>query len=240
MCLRYEFPLSKATGKIRIKERLAFSDYGIPVPPTKTIMTHKHYIEWQIGYDTLVDSNEEYHFIGANGKRKQIYELSEFLEFGLKCKLIDLEALKVLKYEIENNKDFIECREAITRSNFTKETINNLTFLKSSVSYPLLIHQFSNKDLLCEIIIKEKQYAVGIMPMLYFCVALSSLKDSKNQSFVGRYIQNKENGYLEINKQNIEVFIQMFRIFGMLSKTHQYDCLQILNYLIKIDSIKKL
>lgn len=40
------------------------------------------------------------------------------------------------------------------------------------------------------------------MPMLYFCVALSSLKDSKNQSFVGRYIQNKENGYLEINKQN--------------------------------------
>ena len=71
------------------------------------------------------------------------------------------------------------------------------------------------------------------MPMLYFCVALSSLKDSKNQSFVGRYIQNKENGYLEINKQNIEVFIQMFRIFGMLSKIHQYDCLQILNYLIK-------
>lgn len=45
MCLKYEFPLSKVTGKIRIKERLAFSDYGIPVPPTRTIITHKHYIE---------------------------------------------------------------------------------------------------------------------------------------------------------------------------------------------------
>lgn len=111
--------------------------------------------------------------------------------------------------------------------------MNNLTFfLKSSVSYPLLVHQFSNKDLLCEIIIKEKQYAVGIMSMLYFCVALSSLKDSKNQSFVGRCIQSKENGYLEINKQNIEVFTQMFSIFGMLSKTHHYDCLQILDYIL--------
>nr|WP_233706996.1 hypothetical protein [Helicobacter equorum] len=130
MCLKYEFPLSKVTGKIRIKERLAFSDYGIPVPPTRTIITHKHYIEWQIGYDKLVDGNEEYRFIGANGKRKQIYELSEFLEYVLKYKLIDCRALKVLKYEIQNNKDFIEYREKITRSNFTKEAMNNLTFFK--------------------------------------------------------------------------------------------------------------
>lgn len=233
MCLKYEFPLSKATGKIRIKERFAFSDYGIPVPPTKTIITHKHYIEWQISYDRVVNKDENHHFIGANSKRKQIYELSEFLKFGLKHNFIDFQALEALKCEIQNNKDFIENREKITRSNFTKETMNNLTFLKSNVSYPLLIYQFSNKDLLCEIIIREKQYAVGIMPMLYFCVALSSLKDSNNQSFVGRYIKSKENGYLEINKQNIEIFIQMFRIFGMLSKTHQYDCLQILNYLIE-------
>lgn len=42
--LKYKFPLSKAMGKIRIKERFAFSDYGIPVAPTQTIMTLKHYI----------------------------------------------------------------------------------------------------------------------------------------------------------------------------------------------------
>lgn len=80
--LRYKFPLSKAMGKIRIKERFAFSDYGIPVPPTQSIITHKHYIEWQIGYDRVISKGEEAHFIGANGKKKQIYELSEFLDFG--------------------------------------------------------------------------------------------------------------------------------------------------------------
>ncbi|TLD83640.1 R.Pab1 family restriction endonuclease [Helicobacter trogontum] len=233
MCLRYEFPLSKATGKIRIKERFAFSDYGTPVAPTKTIITHKHYIEWQIGYDRVVNKDENYHFIGANSKRKQIYELSEFLEFGLKNNFITSKDLKKLKQEIQNNKDFIEDREKIMRSNFTKETINNLNFFKSNVSYPLLVHQFSSKDLLCEIIIREKQRAVGVMPMLYFCVSLSSLKDADNQSFVGRQIQSKENGYLEINQQNIGVFLRMFEIFGMLSKVHQYDCMQILNYLIK-------
>ena len=93
MCLRYEFPLSKVTGKIRIKERFAFSDYGIPVAPTQTIITHKHYIEWQIGYDRVVNKDENHHFIGTNSKRKQIYELSEFLEFGLKNHFISLQDL---------------------------------------------------------------------------------------------------------------------------------------------------
>lgn len=233
MCLRYEFLLSKPTSKIRIKERFAFSDYGTPVAPTQTIITHKHYIEWQIGYDRVVNKDENHHFIGANSKRKQIYELSEFLEFGLKNHFISLQDLQKLRDEIKNNKDFIEDREKIMRSNFTKETINNLNFFKSNVSYPLLVHQFSSKDLLCEIIIREKQYAVGVMPMLYFCVSLSILKDADNKSFVGRKIQSKENGYLEINQQNIGVFLRIFEIFGMLSKVHQYDCMQILNYLIK-------
>ena len=95
--MKYEFPLSKATGKIRIKERLAFSDYGQPVAPTKTIITPKHYIEWQIGYDRIVEKNETVHFIGANGKNKQIYELSEFLHFGLQENIIKYDELKELR-----------------------------------------------------------------------------------------------------------------------------------------------
>lgn len=75
--LNYEIALSKATGKIRLKERFAFSNYGIPVPPTQTIITPKHYLKWQIGYDKIVASNDEItHFVGANNK-KRIYELSE-------------------------------------------------------------------------------------------------------------------------------------------------------------------
>ncbi|MSN97036.1 R.Pab1 family restriction endonuclease [Campylobacter sp. FMV-PI01] len=232
--LIYEFPLTKITGKIRIKERLAFNDYGVPIAPTKTIITPKHYIEWQIGYDRVIEKGENIHFIGANGKNKQIYELSEFLKFGLENSLISFEILENLKNEIGDNKIFIDEKESITRSHFVPETINNIEFLKSKVSYPLLISKFQNDDLLCEIIVREKQRAVGTIPMLYFCISLASIKDKNgNFSFIGRKINSKESGYLEINNNNILIFIKIFKIFGLLSKAHKYDCLEILNYIIQ-------
>lgn len=231
--MNYEFPLSKAMGKIRIKERFAFSDYGIPVPPTQTIITHRHYIEWQIGYDRVVSNSEECHFIGANGKKKQIYELSEFLDFGLDSGLLDIEEIIELQNNIANNQEFIDEKEQITRTNFIAESINGIEFLKSSVSYPLLVYKFQSQDVLCEIIVREKQFAVGTMPMLYFCVALSSIKDSNGESFIDRKIVSNECGYLEINVDTIHIFMQIFRIFGLLSRTHQHDCLAILGYLLE-------
>ncbi|WP_300703693.1 R.Pab1 family restriction endonuclease [uncultured Campylobacter sp.] len=231
--LRYEFPLSKVMGKIRIKERFAFSDYGIPVPPTQSIITHKHYIEWQIGYDRVISKGEEAHFIGANGKKKQIYELSEFLDFGLGSGLIDKKVIKNLINNIQNNQDLIDEKEQITRTNFITHSLGGIEFLKSSVSYPLLVYRFQSQDILCEIIVREKQFAVGTMPMLYFCLALSSIKDSSGGSFIGRRILSKECGYLEVNRDTIHIFMQIFRIFGLLSKAHKQDCLAILAYLLK-------
>ena len=230
--LKYQIPLTKISGKIRIKERLAFSDYGLPIAPTKTILSPKHYIEWQIGYDNIVESNE--HFIGANGKKKQIYELSEFLFFGLKNSLISKNEILDLKSFIENNKIFIETTQEIQRTNFIKENLAGIEFLKSKVSYPLLVHQFQNKDILCEIIVREKQRAVGVMPMLYFCVPMSALYDRNGtQNFIGREVKSKELGYLYIDKNNISIFVQMFKIFGILSANHKHDCLEILKYILR-------
>lgn len=168
---KYEIPLTKIAGKIRIKERLTFSDYGLPIAPTKTIITAKHYLEWQIGYDNVVINNE--HFIGANGKKKQIYELSEFLLFGFENSFISKAEIISLKNFIETNNIFVENTQEIQRTNFVKENLVGIDFLKSKVSYPLLVYQFKQRDILCEIIIKEKQRAVGIMPMLYFCLPMS-------------------------------------------------------------------
>ena len=231
--LKYEIPLTKISGKIRIKERLAFSDYGLPIAPTKTILSPKHYIEWQIGYDNIVENNE--HFIGANGKKKQIYELSEFLLFGLKNSFISQNEILDLKNFIENNEIFVETTQEIQRTNFIEENLAGIEFLKSKVSYPLLVHQFQNKDILCEIIVREKQRAVGVMPMLYFCVPMSAIYDKNGtQNFIGREVKSKEQGYLYIDKNNISIFIQMFKIFGILSANHKHDCLEILNYILRI------
>lgn len=106
-----------------------------------------------------------------------------------------------------------------------------IEFLQSSVSYPLLVHNFSDKDMICEIIVREKQFAVGTMPMLYFCVELGVLKDKNNSTFIGRAVQSGESGFLEISDKNRDIFMQMFRIFALLSKSHKHDCLAILGYL---------
>lgn len=230
--LKYKIPLTITGSKIRIKERLAFSDYGLTIAPTKTILSPKHYIEWQIGYDNIVENNE--HFIGANGKKKQIYELSEFLLFGLKNFLISKNEILDLKNFIEKNKVFVENTQEIQRTNFIKENLAGIEFLKSKVSYPLLVHQFQNKDVLCEIIVREKQRAVGVMPMLYFCVPMSALYDRNGtQNFIGREVKSKELGYLYIEKNNISIFVQMFKIFGILSANHKHDCLEILKYILE-------
>ncbi len=130
---------------IRIKERFAFSDYGIPIAPTQTIIARNHYIEWQIGYDRVASKDEIFHFIGANGKKKQIYELSEFLEFGLNSNLISVEEIIKLQSNIKDNQEFIDEREQIIRTNFIKKSINGIEFLRSNVSYPLLVYKFKIK-----------------------------------------------------------------------------------------------
>ena len=175
--------------------------------------------------------SENYHFIGANGKAKQIYELSAFLAYALQSGIITNDEIASLKQSIQNNNDFIDERAQITRTHFVQERIAGVDFLKSSVSYPLLVHKFSDKDMICEIIVREKQFAVGTMPMLYFCVALEALKDKNNGTFIGRVVRSGESGFLEISDKNIAIFMQMFRIFGLLSKSHKHDCLAILEYL---------
>ncbi|ENV8235737.1 hypothetical protein QMK11_01600 [Campylobacter jejuni] len=42
----YELPLTSVAGKIRIKQRSAFNDYGLSVAPTKININVKHYVEW--------------------------------------------------------------------------------------------------------------------------------------------------------------------------------------------------
>ena len=84
----------------------------------------------------------------------------------------------------------------------------------------------------CEIVIREKQKAKGIMPMLYFCLPMSTIYDKNCQIFVGRKIDQNEKGYLFIDKSNIHIFMQMFKIFGILSSSHKHDCLQILDCIL--------
>ncbi|MGX3010212.1 R.Pab1 family restriction endonuclease [Helicobacter sp. 23-1044] len=231
--VNYALPLTAVAGKVRIKERNTFSDYGLPIAPTKTRITIKHYIEWQIGYDEVV-AKDDFHFMGANGKPKNLFELSQIVQKFYQNGVIKKSDLLALKDNVEQNSELIENVMKIMRSNFVPRKIANMDFLESQISYPLLVHKFENDEFLSEIVVREKQRAVGIQAMLYFCFPVYLLKNANgNSDFLGRCINSKEMGFLEINQNNIHIFLKMLQIFGILSQNHKHDVIEILNFILK-------
>lgn len=235
-----EIPLTTQSGKIRVKIRNSFYEYGIPTATKQIPFSQKHYIEWQIGYDVdksdkeklALSTLQETHFVGANEKNKALYELSEYLYYFVQWGIIN-------KAEIENlcaflqklkNEDFIDSREdlQIFRSHPKQKQILDIEFYVSEVKYPLLVHKFGNFDVLVEIIIKEKQRAIGVQPMLYVCFPITELDSKDNAAFLGRVARAKECGILSLNANHKAFVLECFKIFGILSKNHNYDVLEIL------------
>ncbi|WRB27784.1 R.Pab1 family restriction endonuclease [Helicobacter pylori] len=192
-------PLTSISGKVRVKIRHAFSDYGISTATRTIPFSLKHYVEWQIGYDVPIKDkeklelttlkDEKYHFLGANNKRKTLYELSEIIYYAKQLGLISLENLEnTLKY-LEKQKQFIE-------DNFIRERFR--------------LHQFGGMD---------------------FCFSILELKTAT--PLLNRTAALKEHTLLTINKTNALVFLEMLKIFGLLSQAHHNDVLKILEKILQ-------
>ncbi|WP_066388634.1 R.Pab1 family restriction endonuclease [Helicobacter himalayensis] len=236
-----ELPLTTQSGKIRVKMRNSFYEYGIPTPTRQIPFSQKHYIEWQIGYD--VDKNDkeklalstlqETHFIGANGKNKALYELSEYLYYFYQWKIITQQEISNLYEFLSNVKsdEFLDSRSdlSILRSHPASKNILDMNFYYCEVKYPLLMHKFGNFDILLEIIIKEKQRAIGVQPMLYVCFPITELEAKENMPLLlGRIAESKECATLILDSKDKNFLLETFKIFGILSKNHNYDVLEIL------------
>ncbi len=237
-----EIPLTTTSGKIRVKERNNIYGYGQPFASRSKKFNQKNYIEWQIGYDVEITNKKielttlkNLNFDAYNGKTKAIYELSEYLYYLTTFNLFSIKQLDDLKRSIENlNEDDLISKHrhcAIKRTHPNNEIINDLDFEVLTVEYPQLIHKFGDYEIIAEITIREKQRAVGVQPMLYFCFPITELKT--DIPLIGRCAEIKEVASFEINKKNSFIILEMIKIFGMLSPSHQYDTLQILELIIK-------
>ncbi|WQU05045.1 R.Pab1 family restriction endonuclease [Helicobacter pylori] len=224
-------PLTSISGKARVKIRHAFSDYGISTATRKIPFSLKHYVEWQIGYDVPIKDkekfelttlkDEKYHFLGANNKVKTLYELSEIIYYAKQLNLISLENLEnTLKY-LEKQKQFIEDNFMITRERFRSHQFGGMDFELSRISYPLLIHSF-NDNQLSEIVIREQQYGSKTQAMLYFCFSILELKTAT--PLLNRTAALKEHALLTIHKTNALMFLEMLKIFELLSQAHHNEC----------------
>lgn len=239
-----EIPLTATSGKIRIKSRDSFYEYGMPVATKQTDFTQKHYVEWQIGYDVDITDVEklkltslcEKTFVGANGKTKALYELSEYLYFFKKEGIVsDSELEEVLSFlEKCNEEDFLETSGEfpILRTHPIERRINGVSFYCSEVKYPLLVHKIENFEILVEIVIKEKQKAVGIQPMLYICFPIVDLTCIDDDILLGRRAKTKEIAFLKLGREHKKFILESFRIFGILSKNHNKDITNILRLIL--------
>lgn len=236
-------PLTTTSGKIRIKRRSMILDYGIPHASKQKEFLQNNYIEWQIGYDVVADDSEklnlttipQHRFIAYNNKEKALYELSEYVYYLVKWQLISITQIeKIISFLQEIPVEHLielHPRCQIKRTHPQNLEISNIIFEESKVEYPLLIHKFGKYEIIAEIIIREKQRAVGTQAMLYLCFPITELKSEI--PLLGRLAKTKETAIFKIDKSNSDVFIEMLRVFGMLSISHNKDIVAILNLILK-------
>lgn len=249
-----DVPLTTITGKTRVKQRDYILGYGLPFASRQSVFNQKNYIEWQIGYDAIVPHNindfksdkfknfantsiKDINFIGNNGKNKTLYELSEYLFYFTKWNVFSKQQLQNLEIFVQSiSIDDLLDKHAhcqIKRTHPIEKKINNAKFHALTVEYPQLVHQFSGYEIIAEITIREKQRAVGSQPMLYFCFPITQLQ--ANQPLIGRCAERKEFAQFEFNENNAFIVIEMIKIFGMLSVSHQYDTMQIIQTILEYD-----
>lgn len=231
-------PMTKPTGKIRIKQRSFFAEYGAPIAPRQIGLSQSCYVEWQIGYDLLSSAeNKEktsltaYSFRNYKGELKLGYELSEIVYYAHKRGLLSDDDIRKCFDGIQDicEGGTFEETSTICRTNPKEVTINGLQFYEMRVSYPLFVHRFGKYEIFAEIMIREKQRAVGSQAMLYVCLPVTALQFGKTA--IGRTLDAKECAEWHIGKEESSLALELFRVFGMLSPKHRHDVMEILKML---------
>lgn len=237
-------PLTSPSSKIRIKERNNHFENGLPFAASSKVIHENCYIEWQIGYYVLVNNLEkaelsrlknEITFKHYKKEKKCLYELSEYIYYFYQWNFIKKKDLQeIIQRKIQSN-HFIDTHHELTvdRTNRIEKKINHLDFYYSQIKYPLLVYTHGVYKIITEITIKEKQYAIGNQPMLYFCIPIEEIQPTKeNQNLIGRTTNIKEEGLFIIDENNYQIFLKMMDIFSLLSEKHCLDVKEILTAIL--------
>jgi hypothetical protein len=231
-------PLTANSGKIRIKNRSILNEYGTTFATKQYPFKQSNYVEWMIGYDVDKSNSKklaestlfETSFIGANTKTKALYELSEYIYYFYKWNIIGIQSLLEIEEYLSNLKldDLLDNNSQlrISRDNFSKKKINGINFKHTLVKYPLLVREFGNYEIVSEIKITEQQRAMITQPMVYLCFPITELRS--DTLLIGRTAKTKETAYFDVTQDNISVFLEILKMFGILSENHRHDVLEII------------
>lgn len=233
-----ELPIT-SQGKYRCKRRSDIQDFGMGFAPKTTIITSDSYLEWQIGYDTIIGNegkrttlnSDEFVFTGANRKLKYPYELSEIVYYMCKNKWISKEEILKIYQKIEENEVFLQEKYLIDVKKEETVTLNKIKFLSSSTKLPTFIMNTNGSKMLIEIMIQKQQYATGVQPMLYLDVPVDAFYNKDD--IIGHTSSETPNGILIFDKNEKDILLNLLICFGMCSKAHNHDVKEILKVIIK-------
>jgi len=232
-------------GKFRFKKRKNKLDFGEIFSTRECPFDEQTYLEWQIGYDVPIKDVENgkketkltsKHFVGSNKKIKYPYELSEIFYKAMELEFITKKEVENLLSEIKRYKSFID-EKAITVERHSQITINGINFEETSIKLPTLFMIETLDETQIEVSIQKQQYASGVQPMVYFCVPLKAFKYSS--ALLGKPSVSGDKLVYVINKTNVLNLIFMMKVFGMASKRHNHDIVEILKILLEIININR-
>jgi hypothetical protein len=226
-------------GKFRFKTRENESSFGKTFATRQKPFNDKVYLEWQIGYDAFIEDVKSGKkqtkltnatFIGSNGREKYPYELSEMLYESIKCGLLSIKDLDKLNAEILSYNNFFDDKEIVLET-YSSVLINGLPFKETAIKLPtLFMPQTDGTNI--EVSIQKQQYASGVQPMIYFNIPFKSFANWKELDGK-KSVKGNQLTYL-IRKENAEVILNMFKIFGMASSRHKFAVQEILKTVKKL------
>ena len=225
-------PLTDVTGKVRVKEKTP-DGFGIPIAPSKTALGKKHYLEWQIGYDsptTNSPSSVPQIRFTRKGETKYGHELSKILLDALRLGILSTNDLQreIATLPKLAEKSFEE-REIIEMEAAQKP--DEAGFARSVQRVPQFIKITDHGSV--QIQLKQKQRAVGYQAMIYVCLPMDQVLNTAGEPRANAAAKSKETVFYRFDRENAAFLLDIERAFAMASKQHNEDIGNILRKILE-------
>ena len=235
--VRVRLPLTDVTGKVRPKAKTPDGE-GEALAPTKTQLGERHYLEWQIGYDTR-DSDapnvvKEVRF-ERRGETKYGTELTKILVESLRLGLLTPADLRRELDRLAQLADTtLEEHESITVEKAAVKPDGSLLpdgFLRWTQKVPRFVRETETGFV--QIQLKPRQRGVGNQAMIYVCLPVPALRTADGSPRPAGPARTKETAYYHFEKANIAFLLDIVRAFGMASRQHNEDLTKILGKILE-------
>ena len=230
--VRVRLPLTDVTGKVRVKEKTP-DGFGLPVAPSKTPLGKKHYLEWQIGYDTP-DAKDitvvpEIKFT-RKGETKYGHELSKILFESVRLGLLSTNDLvRELALLKKNSTGTFEESRAVEVEVSTNVTADG--FQSAVQKLPQFTKTTAHGSV--QIQLKQKQRAVGYQAMVYVCLPMNEVLAMDGSPRPPGKAKSKETVFYDFDRENAAFLMDIAHAFGIASQQHNEDIQKILGKILE-------